>query len=457
MSQKLDKLDSNGSSCTNSSSMRTRVGNYELGRTLGSGNFAKVKLARNLDTGKQVAIKILEKNKIVKDKMTDQIKREVSTMKLVKHPNIVELYEVMASKSKIYFVLEYVTEGELFSKIARRGKLKEEDALAYFQQLIDAVDYCHSRGVYHRDLKPENLLLDTNGTLKISDFGLSALPQHFREDGLLHTACGTPNYVAPEIIVDKGYDGAKVDIWSCGVILFVLMAGYLPFNDSNLMAMYKKIYKAEFSFPEWFSPGAKRLITRVLTPNPKHRINVSQILEDPWFKKGYKPEKHAFFQKVKLDDVEAVFDDESIDQLAIEQQEFKIPRPTFLNAFELISFNKGLNLSSLFEKEKEVKLETRFTSKCSAPEIISKMEETAKPLGFYIQKRDYKMKFQGKKIGRKGHLSIATEVFEVTPSLFLVEVRKSSGDTLEYQKFYHKFSTSLKDIMWTTEDMNVVA
>eukprot|EP00250_Pteridium_aquilinum_P014002 c21712_g6_i1 orf=103-1329(+) len=383
--------DKNCSSSSNNN-VRTRVGKYELGHTLGSGNFAKVKYARNLETGKQVAIKILEKDKILKVKMTDQIKREVSTMKLVKHPNIVEIYEVMASKTKIYFVLEYVTGGELFNKIARRGKLKEEEALAYFQQLIDAVDYCHSRGVYHRDLKPENLLLDSCGNLKISDFGLSALPQQFREDGLLHTTCGTPNYVAPEVIVDRGYNGAKADLWSCGVILFVLMAGYLPFNDPNLITMYKKIYKAEFSFPSWFSPEAKRLITRILTPNPKHRINVSQILQDPWFKKGYKPEKHAFFQKVKLEDVDAVFNDESSDHLVTEQRELKIPRPTCLNAFELISLNKGLNLSSLFEKKEEMKLETRFASKCPAPEIISKMEETAKPLGFNVQKRDYKMK-----------------------------------------------------------------
>ncbi|MCO5587353.1 hypothetical protein L7F22_041302 [Adiantum nelumboides] len=164
----------------NSSNLRTRVGKYELGRTLGAGNFAKVKHARHLETGKQFAIKILEKEKILKVKMAEQIKREISTMKLVKHPNIVELHEVMASKTRIYFVLEYVTGGELFNKIAREGKLKEDEARKYFQQLINAVDYCHSWGVYHRDLKPENLLLDSRGNLKISDFGFSALPQQLR-------------------------------------------------------------------------------------------------------------------------------------------------------------------------------------------------------------------------------------------------------------------------------------
>ncbi|KAJ6731849.1 NON-SPECIFIC SERINE/THREONINE PROTEIN KINASE [Salix purpurea] len=222
------------------SGSRTRVGKYELGRTLGEGTFAKVKFARNVETKENVAIKILDKENVLKHKMIGQIKREISTMKLIRHPNVVRMYEVMASKTKIYIVLQLVTGGELFDKIASKGRLKEDEARKYFQQLICAVDYCHSRGVYHRDLKPENLLMDANGILKVSDFGLSALPQQVREDGLLHTTCGTPNYVAPEVINNKGYDGARADLWSCGVILFVLMAGYLPFEEPNLMALYKK-------------------------------------------------------------------------------------------------------------------------------------------------------------------------------------------------------------------------
>lgn len=431
------------------SNIRTRVGKYELGRVLGEGNFAKVKFAKDTLTGQHVAIKILDKDKIFKDKMVEQIKREISIMKLVKHPNVVQLIEVMASKTKVYFVLEYVTGGELFNKIKRQGKMKEDDARNYFQQLINALDYCHSRGVYHRDLKPENLLLDSHGNLKISDFGLSALPQQCREDGLLHTTCGTPNYVAPEVIVDKGYDGAKADLWSCGVVLYVLMAGYLPFDDKNLMNLYKKIYKGEFQWPAWFSNGAKRLISRILTPNPKHRITFPQIMEDPWFKKGFRPEK-AVKVHVSLDDVDAVFSP-SCEGLVTEQKDVKISKPTLLNAFELISFNKGLNLSGLFENKQEPERESRFTSTYPASEIISKMEESAKPLGFNVHKRDYKMKLEGAETGRKGPLAIATEVFEVAPSLFMVEMRKDYGDTLEYHKFCDNFSTALKDIVWKTE------
>ncbi|CAI0544911.1 unnamed protein product [Linum tenue] len=400
------------------SGSRTRVGRYELGRTLGEGTFAKVKFARNVENGENVAIKILDKEKVLKHKMIAQIKREIATMKLIRHPNVIRMYEVMASKTKIYIVMEFVTGGELFDKIASRGRLKEDEARKYFQQLINAVDYCHSRGVYHRDLKPENLLLDASGVLKVSDFGLSALPQQVREDGLLHTTCGTPNYVAPEVINNKGYDGAKADLWSCGVILFVLMAGYLPFEDSNLMQLYKK------------------------------RITIAEVIENEWFKKGYKPP--VFEQAdVSLDDVDSIFNDSARREVG----PVGPVAPVTMNAFELISTSQGLNLSSLFEKQMGlVKRETRFASKSSANEIMTQIEAAATPLGFDVKKNNFKMKLQGEKTGRKGHLSVATEIFEVAPSLYMVEVRKSGGDTLEFHKFYNNLSTGLKDIVWKTVD-----
>ncbi|CAI0544823.1 unnamed protein product [Linum tenue] len=442
------------------SGSRTRVGRYELGRTLGEGTFAKVKFARNVENGENVAIKILDKEKVLKHKMIAQIKREIATMKLIRHPNVIRMYEVMASKTKIYIVMEFVTGGELFDKIqASRGRLKEDEARKYFQQLINAVDYCHSRGVYHRDLKPENLLLDASGVLKVSDFGLSALPQQVRvsmEDGLLHTTCGTPNYVAPEVINNKGYDGAKADLWSCGVILFVLMAGYLPFEDSNLMQLYKKIFKADFSCPPWFSTSGKKLIKRILDPNPATRITIAEVIENEWFKKGYKPP--VFEQAdVSLDDVDSIFNDSADTRnLVVERREVGPVgpvAPVTMNAFELISTSQGLNLSSLFEKQMGlVKRETRFASKSSANEIMTQIEAAATPLGFDVKKNNFKMKLQGEKTGRKGHLSVATEIFEVAPSLYMVEVRKSGGDTLEFHKFYNNLSTGLKDIVWKTVD-----
>eukprot|EP01018_Ginkgo_biloba_P032981 Gb_25413 [translate_table: standard] len=377
-----------------------------------------------------------------------KIKREISTMNLIKHPNVVQLHEVMASKTKIYIVLEFVTGGELFDKIVNHGRLTEDEARRYFQQLINVVDYCHSRGVYHRNLKPENLLLDSHGNLKVSEFGLSALPQQVGRDGLLHTTCGTPNYVAPEVINDKGYDGVTADLWSCGVILYVFVSGYLPFDETNLITLYKKISKADFTCPPYLSLSAKKLITRILDPNPKTRITIPEILENEWFKKGYKPPKFQEEGIANVDSVDAVFID-SEEYLVTEKND---TQPVSKNAFELITMSQGLNLGNLFEKGMGIaKREARFTSKHPAKEIISKIEEAARPLGFDVQKKNYKMKLQGAKVGRKGNLSISTEVFEVGP-LFMVELHKAAGDTLEFHEFCKNFRPGLKDIVWSYDE-----
>ncbi|KAG8377111.1 hypothetical protein BUALT_Bualt09G0134500 [Buddleja alternifolia] len=422
---------------------------YELGKLLGQGTFAKVYHARNIETGMSVAIKIIDKEKIVKVGMIDQIKREISVMKLVRHPNIVELYEVMASKTKIYFVMEYVKGGELFNKVAR-GKLKEDAARKYFQQLISAVDFCHSRGVYHRDLKPENLLLDENGNLKVSDFGLSALAESKRQDGLLHTTCGTPAYVAPEVINRRGYDGSKADIWSCGVILFVLLAGHLPFHDSNLMEMYRKIGNAEFKCPNWISPDVRKLISKILDPNPKTRISISKIMQNSWFRKGLKSKatKTAVDDSMNgyMDVKEAITDADAMSDMKVE-----LAKPVNLNAFDIISLSAGFDLSGLFEDNNDQKKEFKFTSNQPADTIISKLEELAKRLKLKLMKKNGGLlKFEGSKEGRKGVLSMDAEIYEVTPNFHLVEMKKSNGDTLEYQKVMKQdIRPSLKDIVWT--------
>lgn len=411
-------------------------GKYELGRLLGYGTFAKVYHARNLASGKSVAMKVVGKEKVIKVGMMEQVKREISVMKMVKHPNIVELHEVMASKSKIYFAMELVRGGELFSKIAK-GRLKEDVARHYFQQLISAVDFCHSRGVYHRDLKPENLLLDDDGNLKVTDFGLSAFAEHLRHDGLLHTTCGTPAYVAPEVIGKKGYDGAKADIWSCGVILFVLLAGYLPFQDDNLVAMYRKIYKGDFKCPQWFSTESRRLITKLLDPNPSTRITTSKIMDSSWFKKSIP----------------------KVIRLKEEEEDIYVGKGKeieTLNAFHIISLSEGFDLSPLFEeKKREQKEELRFaTTGTTAIGVVSRLEEAAAKAGkFSVSKSgdNTSVRLQGEENGRKGKLGIAAEIFAMTPSFLLVEVRKSCGDTLEYNQFCSKeLRPALKDIVWTS-------
>ena len=224
--------------------------------------------------------------------MGNQIKKEISIMKVVHHPNVVQLKEVLASRTKIFIVLELVTGGELFDSIVKEGKFSDDKARKYFRQLIHGLSYCNTKGVCHRDLKPENLLLDQNANLKISDFGLSALYTG-GDDGetnqrtlLLHTTCGTPNYVAPEVLEDKGYDGKKADIWSCGVILYVLLAGFLPFDEKKMADLFRKIQAAEVQYPAWFSDDARDLLGTILTASPGDRATISDIQQHSWYTKG---------------------------------------------------------------------------------------------------------------------------------------------------------------------------
>lgn len=410
-----------------------QLGKYELGRTLGEGNFGKVKLAKNIETGQPFAVKILEKNRIIELKITDQIKREIATLKLLQHPNVVRLHEVLASKSRIYMVLEYVTGGELFDRIASKGKLPEADGRKMFQQLIDGVSYCHSKGVFHRDLKPENVLVDANGNIKISDFGLSALPQHLRDDGLLHTTCGSPNYVAPEILSNRGYDGATSDIWSCGVILYVILTGYLPFDDRNLAVLYQKIFKGDAQVPKWMSPGAKNMIKRILDPNPVTRITTAGIKADEWFKQDYTPMESAEEQDACISIQDAPSEDGS-------------PKsPNLINAFQLIGMSSCLDLSGLFETEDVSERKIRFTSNHSMSDLLEKIEGIVTEMGFRVQKRNGKFQVIQEHSGKKslGSLSVATEVFEISPSLYVVELRKSYGDSSAYRQLCKKLSNDL--------------
>lgn len=418
-----------------------QLGNYELGRTLGEGNFAKVKLAKNLESGLPFAVKILDKSKLIQLNITDQIKREIATLKLLKHPNVVRLHEVLASKSKIYMVLEYATGGELFDRIASKGKLSEAEGRKFFQQLIDGVSYCHNKGVFHRDLKLENVLIDAKGNIKITDFGLSALPQHIREDGLLHTTCGSPNYVAPEILANRGYDGATSDIWSCGVILYVILTGYLPFDDRNLAVLYQKIFKGETQIPKWLTSGARNMIRRILDPNPDTRITMAGIKDDEWFNQDYTP-------AVPDDEEEDIYiDDDTFSMYEAASVGTRSPEsPTRINAFQLIGMSSCLDLSGFFEKEDVSERKIRFTSNhSSAKDLLARIQDTATEMGFRVQMKNGRLKATQEQRGRKclSNLSVDAEVFEISPSLYVVELRKSYGDSTEYRQLCTKLSNDL--------------
>ncbi|GJM93248.1 hypothetical protein PR202_ga09792 [Eleusine coracana subsp. coracana] len=255
--------------------------NYRIGKTLGIGSFGKVKIAEHITTGHKVAIKILNRRKIRGMEMEEKVKREIKILRLFMHPHIIRLYEVIDTPADIYVVMEYVKCGELFDYIVEKGRLQEEEARRFFQQIISGVEYCHRNMVVHRDLKPENLLLDSKWNIKIADFGLSNV---MRDGHFLKTSCGSPNYAAPEVISGKLYAGPEVDVWSCGVILYALLCGTLPFDDENIPNLFKKIKGGIYTLPSHLSGAARDLIPRMLVVDPMKRITIREIREHDWFK-----------------------------------------------------------------------------------------------------------------------------------------------------------------------------
>lgn len=265
---------------------RKRVGRYYLGKTLGEGSYAKVKYGQHVETGLPVAVKVLDKSQLIRKEMALQMQREIAIMRQLSHPSIVNLIEVMSSKDKVYIVMELVTGGELFDKVVAEGRLKDDHARKIFIQLLNGLEYCHDQGVYHRDLKPENVLLTTTGDAKLSDFGLGALQVHSRPDGLFQTTCGTPNYVAPEVLRRKGYEGGPADVWSLGVVLYIMLVGCLPFDEPNMGSLFRKITAAVYATPPWLTDAQRAILRRILVPDPVHRPTLSDLRADPWVARG---------------------------------------------------------------------------------------------------------------------------------------------------------------------------
>ncbi|RWA08263.1 hypothetical protein EKO27_g6827 [Xylaria grammica] len=263
------------------SKLDQRIGAYNVIKTLGEGSFGKVKLAVHRSTGQQVALKIIARKKLISRDMVGRVEREIEYLQLLRHPHIIKLYSVIKTQNEIIMVLEYAG-GELFDYIVSRGKLEEQKARRFFQQMICAVEYCHRHKVVHRDLKPENLLLDDNLNVKIADFGLSNI---MTDGNFLKTSCGSPNYAAPEVISGKLYAGPEVDVWSCGVILYVLLVGRLPFDDDHIPSLFAKIQRGVFTIPHWINPETADLIRKMLQTNPVQRATIEDIRQDPWFSK----------------------------------------------------------------------------------------------------------------------------------------------------------------------------
>ncbi|KAI9620385.1 hypothetical protein KEM48_008172 [Puccinia striiformis f. sp. tritici PST-130] len=268
------------------------VGPWKLGKTIGKGFSGRVKIAKHTVTGHPAAVKIVPRHLLPNSRMSINqagahadkrllgIEREIVIMKLIDHPNVMRLYDVYENSHEIYLVMEYVEGGELFEYLVSRGRLSEDEALNYFQQIIRGVDYCHRFNICHRDLKPENLLLDKANNIKIADFGMAAWEASGK---LLETSCGSPHYASPEIVAGINYHGSSSDIWSCGVILFALLTGRLPFDDENVSDLLTKVRIGVFNMPPDISGPVQDLIRRMLTVDPMKRLTMEEIQAHPWF------------------------------------------------------------------------------------------------------------------------------------------------------------------------------
>ena len=322
--KRLSQISTNTNNSNKKRKTQNKIGPWKLGRTLGRGSTGRVRLAKNIMTGKLAAVKIVPKSNFKmlenpkyklpnspsnKDRLPYGIEREIIIMKLISHPNIMGLYDVWENKNDLYLILEYIEGGELFDYLIKRGRLQEFEAINYFKQIINGINYLHQFNICHRDLKPENLLLDFNKNIKIADFGMAAL--EVREK-LLETSCGSPHYASPEIVAGKNYHGAPSDIWSCGIILFALLTGHLPFDDENIRKLLLKVQNGKFVMPPDLSWEAKDLITKMLQVNPKDRISIDSILTHPLLTKypdsPIPPSSHTTldFQNINIRAIDSV-------------------------------------------------------------------------------------------------------------------------------------------------------
>jgi len=295
------KKSGEGGSSARVSSRRTgeepHIGKYRLLKTIGKGNFAKVKLAKHIPTGKEVAIKIIDKTQLNPGSL-QKLFREVRIMKTVDHPNIVKLFQVIETEKTLYLVMEYASGGEVFDYLVLHGRMKEKEARAKFRQIVSAVQYCHQKKIIHRDLKAENLLLDSEMNIKIADFGFS---NEFIPGNKLDTFCGSPPYAAPELFQGKKYDGPEVDVWSLGVILYTLVSGSLPFDGSTLRELRERVLRGKYRIPFYMSTDCENLLKKFLVLNPSRRASLEVIMKDKWMNMGFEEEALLPFKEPSVD------------------------------------------------------------------------------------------------------------------------------------------------------------
>ena len=324
------------------------LSDYEIKETIGKGTFSVVKLGINKITKEKVAIKILKKKKMQKSKDKSRLEREISILKRLNHINVIKIYKITEELENYYIVMEYCENGELFNYIVAHQRLSEEETSYFFYQLINGLDYIHHKNIVHRDLKPENLLLSKDNILKIVDFGLS---NYYYLDGkLLSTPCGSPCYASPEMVCGNKYNGFRIDIWSCGIIIFAMICGYLPFEDPDNEILFKKIMKCEVDYPDYLSDDVLDIMNKIIVVDPNKRYNIEQIKKHPFYLKG----KKEFEKKHKdlIDKVEFIYNNNNndIDDYNNEIEDDVIFNNNINNNNNVINIQKSKS-SNLLKKE----------------------------------------------------------------------------------------------------------
>ncbi|TMS37184.1 hypothetical protein L596_004164 [Steinernema carpocapsae] len=268
-----------------------------------------VKTGTHCITGRKVAIKIVNKEKL-SDSVLQKVEREIAIMKLIEHPHVLHLFDVYENKKYLYLLLEHVSGGELFDYLVRKGRLMAKEARKFFRQIISALDFCHAHNICHRDLKPENLLLDERNNIKVADFGMASLQV---EGSMLETSCGSPHYACPEVIRGEKYDGRKADVWSCGVILYALLVGALPFDDDNLRNLLEKVKKGVFHIPHFVPSDCQNLLRSMIEVDPHKRFSLSDVFKHPWVAGSSKTELELELPMAQVVQTHIIPSEENID------------------------------------------------------------------------------------------------------------------------------------------------
>lgn len=462
---------------------KLKIDHYIIEKTIGCGGFGKVKLARHEYTGTPVAIKIINKKKMKSNKMSTKIQREIRLLKYFNHPNMIKLYQVLDTDLNIYMVMEYVAGGELFHLVNEHEGLREEDARTLFRQIISGIEYCHQNLVAHRDLKLENIMVDQKGNIKIVDFGLS----NFMKDGqFLKTGCGSLHYAPPEIITGKAYTGAEVDTWSCGVILFAMITGFLPFDDDNHAVLVKRICNSDLKIPKSMSPEAADLIKKMLQVHPLDRIKLNDIKRHSWFTGEQRTEyvlKDLSLKDDSYDINETVlnallpldFDFKNMDLEEIKDSIRCKKNYSFVIGYQLLEDKwqkekqeQGISNNQLFfgpvkdlldKNVREVNnvyddlLETKsektwlygFHFKATAQELMNYVLEclTQNGIAFMIKSTSYSLKCtvdvaRGGEGSGKDVLDFFLQIYKVGDGIHMVDLRRGGGAPLKFVDFCDK-------------------